>query len=138
MERTVAIFRTLIVAGVGIGILGASIDLIVPGNIPDVLNDAYETYIAEDPAVTTALIVGLITLFVLAAGITSTIGLLLLKPWSRRVALWTTLVSLLTYPALGAMIFSGWATMLLEASMALWGAALAMTYFSELKPRFES
>jgi urea transporter len=136
-RRTVLVLRTLIVAGLVLAIVGSSIDMLIPDLIPAVLEDAWEAYISQDPSWIFIAIGGGLTVIVFVAAIVATIGLLLLRRWARPLALWTTVVSVLTYPALGAMLYSGWALMLTESAMIMWGAALAITYFSELKTHFE-
>lgn len=134
MNPTLRPFRLLLIGTLCVGIAGALVDLIVPSTIPDALRDAYEAYIAAEPALP-AMVIGLV---VLVAGFAATIGLLLLKRWSRPLALWVTVVSLVISPALGAVVISGWAQMLVNAATISWGAALAMAYFSEVRTHFDS
>ena len=137
MRNTSTLFRVLIVVGLSLAIVGASIDMLVPALISDELTTAYntETELQEwSIARITAVIV--LSLALLVAGIASTIGLFLFKPWSRRMALLVTLLALPLYPMLGPVLQSGWATMLIETSTTLWGAVLALAYYSDLSTRF--
>ena len=136
MQRLITIFRTIIVAGLILAIAGGLIDLLFPDLVPAQINDAYEAYSAGEAA-DTYLVMGVLALFVLVVALVATVGLLLLKRWARPLAFWTTVVSTLSYPALGPYLYSGLGLMLTEASMMLWGAALAMAYFSDLRTHFE-
>lgn len=132
------IFRFLVVASIAISVLGASVDSFVPGLLPTVLEDAYEAYAAaEEPTMSRALTLGGLALVLLVGAVVGTIGLLLFKPWGRQLSLWLSAVAMLSYPFLGPVVYSGWTAMLTETSMMLWGAALAMAYFAEIKVRFE-
>lgn len=137
MNQT-SIFRFLIVAAVTIAVIGACIDSLMPGLLPPILENAYDTYIAtEEPVLWLTLAVGGFSLVLFIAGIVSTIGLLLFKRWSRPLSFWLSVLSVFSYPFFGAALYSGWSLMLTEISMMLWGAVLAMAYFSELRVRFE-
>ena len=69
--------------------------------------------------------------------IVASIGLLVLQRWVRPLAVWSTAVSVLIYPLLGALLQSGVAATLLSIATLLWGAALAMTFYSDLKSHFQ-
>lgn len=135
--KQVTIFRLMIVVGFCLAITGAFLDMVVPGIVPPVLEDAYDAYSAEEPEPAHLLLLGVLLLLVFIAGLASTIGLFFLKPWSRRVALWVTVLAVVIYPFFGASVCSGWASMLIDSSSMLWGAVLAMAFFSELKVHFE-
>ncbi len=139
MTQIKSIFRLLIIIGFCFSVVGAGLDFLVPGIVPEPLQEAYDAYTtAEEPSLLWLLIVSLFGLGILIVGAAATIGLLLFKRWSRRLAFWLSVLSVLFYPVLGPVIYSGWAYMLIELSMMLWGAALAMAYFSELKVHFDS
>ena len=131
------IFRALIVASVVIGVLGACVDFLVPELLPPVLEDAYDAYAtAEELSIPFILALAGFAVALVIGGVAGTIGLFLFKSWSRQLSLWLSVLATLTYPFLGPGVYSGWATMLTETSMMLWGAVLAMAYFSEVKVRF--
>ena len=134
-----AIFRFLIVATIALAVLGGTVDLLAPGLLPSALDEAYEAYLAtEEPTLSFVIALGGVSLVLLIGAVVGTIGLLLFKRWARWLSLWLSVLSALIYPFLGPVLYSGWATMFTETSMMLWGAALAMAYFSEIKVRFES
>lgn len=136
MSQT-TIFRFLVVASIAAAVLGACVDTFVPSLLPAALGDAYEAYVAaEEPTMSHALVFGGLAIVLLVGVVIGTIGLLLFKPWSRSLSLWLSVLGTLSYPSLGPVVYSGWAAMLTETSMMLWGAALAMAYFAEIKVRF--
>jgi urea transporter len=136
-DNQVTIFRFLLVASIVIAFAGAGVDYVLPGVLPPALDEAYEAYSAADElSVPYMLGMGIASLVMLVCGVTVTIGLLLLKSWSRPLALWLSVLSMALYPLLGASVVSGWSTMLTEISSMLWGAALAMAYFADIKVRF--
>jgi hypothetical protein len=65
------------------------------------------------------------------------IGLLYFKRWARPVSFWSTIAALLLYSFLGPSLMSGVESALLEAASAVWGAALALSYFSPVSKSFE-
>ena len=133
------IFRFFVVASIALAGLGGTVDFLAPGLLPSALNEAYEAYLAtEEPTLSSVIALSGLSLLLLIGAVVGTIGLLLFKRWARWLSLWLTALSVLLYPFLGPVLSSGWVTMLTEASMMLWGAALAMAYFSEIKVRFES
>jgi hypothetical protein len=136
MQRTVLAFRVLILAGLALGLVGSTIDFLVPSLVPSTLDDAWDSYVADESWGSTV-VIGSLASLVFVAGVVATIGLLLLKRWARPLALAVTVLSLLTYPLLGPTVSSGWAQMISESGMIMWGAALSMTFFAELKSHFE-
>lgn len=136
MNQT-ALFRSLIIASTVLAMAGPSLDLFVPGLIPQGIGDAYDAFLAEQPELWLDLAMGVFTLILFVGAVVGMVGLLLLKPWSRGLSLWLTVLSVMSYPFLGPALYSGWGFMMTEVAMMLWGAALAMAYFSELKGRFD-
>ena len=138
MNQT-TLFRFLVLASIAVAVLGSLVDSIVPGLLPTPLEDAYETYLAtEEPSMSLALTLGGFTIVLLLGTLVGTVGLLLFKPWGRPLSLWTSVLAMFSYPFIGPVLCSGWAAMLTETSMMLWGAALAMAYFADIKVRFET
>ena len=136
--RMEKIFRGFIVLGVLLSVLGAAVDLLVPGSVPAELAEAYASVSAIEDA--TLISLAGLSVFALAlaiVGIVALIGLYFFKRWGRRLSLAITVISVLIYPALGPAVYSGWALMLTVSSVMLWGAVLAMAYFSVLQSRFE-
>jgi hypothetical protein len=136
MNQT-AIFRFLILASLALGILGAILDLVVPGSLPVELAAAYDEHVDEE-SLSLVLVLGVFSIVIMVGALAGTIGLFLFKPWSRAVAFGFSVLSLGIYPFMGPALQSGWALMLTEAAMMMWGGALAMAYFSELKVKFDA
>lgn len=72
------------------------------------------------------------------ASFCSAIGLLFLRRWARSMALWSTGVGFALLPFLGTSLASGWATALTEGSSTLWGAVVALAYFSPIGSSFSA
>ena len=131
-------FRFLVMISIVTAVLGASMDFLVPSLIPAVFGAASEAYAAgKEPMMSHVFLLGGLALVLLISAVVGTIGLLLFKSWGRQLSLWLSVLATLCYPFFGPVVCSGWATMLTETSMMLWGAALAMAYFAEIKVRFE-
>ena len=137
MQNQVNMFRTLLVSSIVLSIVGAVIDSVFSGLVPESLSNAYETYAAAEASMISILIAGIVSLILLGVAIVATVGLLVLQRWARPLALWSTVVSFLMYPFLGALLQSGLAVMLAYVAMSLWGAALAMAYYSDVKSHFQ-
>jgi len=137
MQDQVTMFRALLIISIVLSIIGAFIDFIIPGLLPESLSSAYEAYAATEASMPAIIIAGLASIVLMVVAVIATVGLLVLQRWARSLALWSTVVSFLMYPLLGAMLQSGLAVMLAYIAMALWGAALAMAYYSDVKSHFQ-
>lgn len=137
MQNPVTVFRTLIIASLVLSLAGSIIDLIVPGLVPESLSRAYEAHTAIEASLTLIMVSAAASIGFMVLAVIATIGLLVLQPWARPLALWSSALSFLAYPILGAWLQSGVAAMLVGVGTTLWGAALAMAYFSDLKSHFE-
>ena len=67
----------------------------------------------------------------------STVGLFLLRPWSRTLFVVLTVVGLGSTPCLGPYAGSGWERPFNDAAMVLNGVIIGLIYFSPLKQLFE-
>lgn len=77
------------------------------------------------------------TLVALAiAWVAGCVGLFFFKAWARLLSLGATIAGVLVYPFTGATLTSGLEGALLEASSMVWGAILALSYFSSVSGRF--
>lgn len=132
------IFRWFVVLSLVLGVAGALLDLFVPGLVPPSIQGAYDAFVeADEGSMIGSIALAVLMLLIVMVGLVGLVALLLLKPWGRSISLWTTVLAPVAYPALGPVVYSGWSSMLTEISMVLWGAALAMCYFSELRVHFE-
>lgn len=128
---TPLVYRLLIVASTVLGLGGGMLDVLVPALLPAAFTAAME---AQEPLDSTAwlLVGGAIGL----AGLGALVGLWLFRPWAPRWALVTTALSVALFVPQGANAVSGWSMVLTDLSSMLWGAVLALTFFSPLSARF--
>lgn len=98
-----------------------------------------EAYAAEPNAIET-FSERLYTALILVLGvayIASLVGLYRFQRWGRTGSLWLTLVTLLLYLLDGPVLAAPLESSLYELATMLWGAVLAIAYFSPLSARFE-
>jgi hypothetical protein len=116
-------------------LLDVSFDGLIPRTLK-VSYDAWETSARpSDSAMQWAIVLFGFGLFVV--GIVATFGLIFFKRWGRVLAIGQSLLAVAFYPIWGSVIMSGWTEMLSLTSEMLWGAGLAMAYFSDIKERFQ-
>lgn len=128
-------YRTLLLASLAFGILGAVFDTVVPSALPDAFSQAQEAY--DVSQTTTYLLltgVGALVLFII--GIASFVGLYQFRSWAPRVAIITTALAIPITVLIGPTAVSGWTTILNELSSMLWGVVLICLYLSPLRERF--
>jgi hypothetical protein len=136
MPASVLLFRVLLMVCVVTGLIGSFLDLAFPQLVPEPMSQAFD---ALPPPPALALFGASLLVFVTFGGVvTAVVGLYLLQPWARPLALWMTGLSLLFHPLLGVQMQSGWAQLFLEISTLLWGAVLTMSYLSSVSARFAS
>lgn len=70
------------------------------------------------------------------AWVVGLVGLFRFRPWGRSISLYSTLAGLAVYPFLGNSLSSAWEDVFYESSMMLWGAILALAYYSPVSARF--
>ena len=134
MLTSIVFFRAMLLTSVGLSLIGSLIDILVPGLIPDELVTAFKALPATpSPAL---MIAGALFVITFGGTIVAIVGLFSFQPWSRNLAVSMTLLTLLAYPLLGVTISSGWAQLFVNVSTLLWGAVLAMSYFSSIAARF--
>lgn len=127
-------FRCLILASFAMQLCAAFVDALFPSLISPALLRAVEAErlpSALEHSWVIALLAALaITLLV------AEVGLLFFKRWARTASLWGTFLSLPMYSAFGTTVESSVSGALAEASSVLWGAVLAIAFFSPLRMRF--
>lgn len=110
----------------------------------DALSAAFEQETANVMLQSPWVLLGLGSLLLLIAWLVALAGLLLFKRWARGWALYTSLALLTLHPLTGPSLSSGLENALLETTNLLWGAILALAYFSPIaesfkpKPRVEA
>ena len=133
---TITRFRLLLVAS---AILPVAViaTAFLPGGYSQALSDAYAAepvpWLFEKEWV--ALAVGLAALAVTIVGF---VGLFLLKRWGRALSLYMTVLGLSLYLLSGPTLLSPIEAILSDASMLVWGACLAVAYFSPIGARIEA
>ena len=129
-------FRCLVLGSVFLAIASTVVDCIFPTLISQTLSMAFENepvprFLEDHPFISLTILLPW-----LVAVLLSTIGLLFFKRWARAIALYSTVCGFALYPFFGPTLSSAWASMLNEVSFMLWGAALALSYYSPLNARF--
>ncbi len=128
-------FRLLIVLSAVSAAGSAAVALLLPELIPQSVAHALENEplhsIFDDLIFSTLLFVS----FAVVA-VASTVGLFFFRRWARSVSLYVTILGFGLYPFLGPTVISPWSGALSDASFMLWGAILAIAYFSPLRDRF--
>ena len=71
-----------------------------------------------------------------AASLAGLVGLFYFKRWARSLSLYSTLAGYLFAPLIGSSLYSGLESALSDGSSVLWGAVLALSYFSPVSQRF--
>ena len=129
-------FRALLIASLIFSALGAVIDTVFPGLLPEPFSKALQL---QDEAIAGPWVYALLALalLLLAALVASVVGLYLFRPWSRPLAVGMTIVAVVLVPFFGAVAESGIASAAMELSSLLWGAVLAVAYFSPLAETFK-
>jgi hypothetical protein len=128
---TPLVYRLLIAASTALGLAGAMLDVLLPALLPAAFTAAMEAQGSLDS--TAWLLVGGA---IAVAGLAAMVGLWLFRPWAPRWALATTALSVAIFVPQGANAVSGWSMALTDLSSMLWGAVLALTFFSPLSARF--
>lgn len=128
-------YRALIVLSVILPVTGVAIDLIVPGVVPPSLIQAQELL---NNAETMAFCVLATALggAIIGLSLAASWGLFFFRKWGRTVALASIVLSVPVWPIFGFSLMSGWAAALMELGTTLWGAAVALAYYSTLQVRF--
>jgi hypothetical protein len=126
-------FRWLLVVYV-IATLAAVASSFLPDGHSQVLADAYaqesESWFSSNIWVLMA-----IALPLLAAIVAGFVGLFLFKRWGRAVSFYSTLAGLCLYLFTGPTVNSALEGVLYEVSSLLWGAILALSYYSPIAGR---
>ncbi len=131
-------FRALLLASVLIGLAASTVDWLWPALLPlewQLLWD--ETPLPWMPEGDfwwwlLMLVLGACVLMLSVAAV----AMCFFKPWARSLSLWGTALVMPVVVWLGPTMYSGLSGALLELSSMLWGAALALAYFSPLAQRF--
>jgi len=97
----------------------------------------WEAYEARSNVIGVYLLYAALLLAVASAFIASLVGLYRFRRWGRTWSLWLTLASQSVFFLVGPMVAEPLDWFLYTLSNMLWGAVLAVAYFSPLSARFE-
>jgi hypothetical protein len=129
-------FRLLIGLSVTLGLSSVGVDLFFTDIIPSDLSAAIERASALSLVESYPLISLAVLLPWLLASFAGVIGLFLFKQWGRSLSLYSTALGFFLFPFFGPVVSSGVSYALDEAAITLWGAALAVAFFSPISERF--
>ena len=129
------LFRTLMLASLGLSILAFVVDSTIPALVPEPLRLAEAVYWNEMATGSFTFRMSLLIAYVIVS-LVALVGLYFFKPWARTATLVLSGLLLLIAPALGHVVLSGLAQGLAEIALMLWGAVLALAYFSPISERF--
>lgn len=110
---------------------------LVPGGYSTGLSAAYEVepyWLAEASLV----VVIPIMLLIIGALVVGAVGLYLFKSWGRSLSFWLTLTAMPVTIVAGPTLTSGLESALWEISTLLWGALLALAYYSPVADSFRA
>ena len=132
---TPSLFRALLVGSLVLGLVGAVIDVVVPGLVPEILWEAQAEAAGEEIRLAdyVLMVAGVV---LLVAAVVSVYGLYMFRRWAPLFSLLVTVATVPLYPLTGVSVSSGWAVGLTEVSMMLWGAVLAFAYAGPIRDRF--
>jgi urea transporter len=130
-------FRALVVGSLALGMLGAVVDVMFPGLIPEELREA-ESDLTDELSTIPTMLAGGSAVAALVLGVVSAIGPLMFRRWGRTLALVATAAGLAAYPFIGYVLMSGVGLGLYELSSVMWGAVLALAYCSTISDRFDA
>jgi hypothetical protein len=117
--------------------VGGAFDLLFPGALPQDLRNADHAYAASQSLAATSMWLFGCGALVGLSFIVGGLGLLFFKPWSRPLALWSTIVAAALYPFINnGIVLSGWSMSCYLLAESLWGAALALAYASDARSHF--
>jgi hypothetical protein len=132
---TIARFRLFLTASAVLSILAIA-TVFLPDGYSQALADAY----ANEPLPWlfqneyAAIGVGVVALAITIVGY---VGLFLLKRWGRGLSLGITVLGLPLYLLTGPTLLSPLEAMLSDTSLMVWGACLALAYYSPAAARIE-
>lgn len=130
------LFRAFIVGAFIMELINFGILIGLPDLIPLQVRQAEEAALEALPGSHAAL--QLISWFlVLFTTLFGMYALYRLKPWARRFNLIVTIGAVMLFPMMTFSISSGWALVFDKLAAYMWGAALAIAYFSPIKSYFK-
>jgi|GEM_PF-1100410 len=139
MNPTPRLFRTLILLSLACGIASICVTFLAPWLVPEPLRIAEESIfesVLESMSKSTFGFHLAIFYWIFATSIVGIFGLFMFKPWARPLNVVLAFSSFIVWPLLGYNLTSGWSQAFADFSGILWGAVIAMAYFSPVSERF--
>ena len=129
-------FRVLIILHV-LFIAAAIVVAFIPDMYSAALASAYnsepESWIITSEWLTLVIIIPLLLISII-----SIIGLFFFKHWGRTLSLYSTVAITVISLSLGPSVVSALESTLLEISTLIWGAVLALAYYSPISTKFDN
>ena len=116
------------------GLASAVVDILIPGLLSAPLSQAWD----QEPNFFNEAgfwLIGVALVWAIAM-LAASLGFFLFKPWARRTLLWGSVVGLVLYAPFGSSASSWLSSALGDTSSVLFGASLAIAYFSPLSQLF--
>ena len=124
-------FRYLLIGSLLCQFAAVIVDFFFPHLVPESLYDAQlqaaANTFASKESLRTIIIIAIV---VVSCEILAFIGMFMFKRWARTLGFVLVPISALGSVIIGFDVTSGWVAAFREISLVLWGAALAVSYFS--------
>jgi hypothetical protein len=130
------LFRALVLISVAASFVGNFVDIVFPSLIPAPLTDALENALESNMFAGNVWLMLCLAVPLVGASIAGVIGLILFRAWARTVSILVLCIGIVVTPFFGPTLSSGLASAFIELSVTLWGAVLAIAYFSPISQRF--
>ncbi len=127
-------FRALILLYIALGVASIAAAFLPTGYSQE-LTDAVDNEPMSALLENLWLMFGLVVPLLLAA-FAGMYGLFMFKRWGRWLSLYSTLAGLIVFPLFGPSLQGGIESALYEASTMVWGAILALSYYSAVSGSF--
>jgi hypothetical protein len=129
-------FRRLILLYVALIVAEIAVAAFAPTGYSQALSEAFDT--EPPPALVDNLgLLLAVGLPLAAAAMAGIIGLYMFKAWGRLLSLVSTIGGLIVIAFTGPALYSAAEYLLWEASALVWGAVLALSYYSPVATHFE-
>lgn len=106
-----------------------------PKQVSEELSAAYAKEVVQ-PLVFSPVVFLVLSTIALVAIVVPPVALFFFRKWGRWLGLCATVAMLIAVPFLGPSLTSGFGTAVSQLSAMLWGAILALAYFSSLSSAF--
>ena len=132
-------FRFLMLLSLFCGVATLCLTFLFPGLVPEPIRLADEQLLQnpnDNDSLAWLVLQFIFFVGLLVASIIGFIGLFLFKAWARLLNVVLCFSLFAVWPAIGYNVSSGWAQAFSDFGMLLWGAVIALSYFSSLSARF--